>query len=177
MKLRMQKVFLLIILLLILNSCDRIQGYFPWNEQKTEEVSKDSIVYYKVKWVSDGDTFWINDGSEKGQKIRLIGIDAPESVDYGDKLKEEFGEESHYFADSLLKGKKVRLTYDIVKYDKYGRTLAYAFLEDGTFVNQKIISHGYAVTFNYAPNLRYAREFNIAEDSAVEHNLGLWRLR
>lgn len=159
-------------MLLLGFSCDKIHDFLPWN-QKEKEVN-DSMVYYRIKWVSDGDTFWIEDGSEHGQKIRLIGIDANESIDYGDKLKEKFGEEAHHFVDSMLKGKKVRLTYDVIKYDKYGRTLAYAFLEDGTLVNQKIVSYGYAHAFNYAPNLRYANEFVAAEDSAYENRLGLW---
>lgn len=156
-------------------SCEKIYEItFPWeNESKTE--INEQYKFYKVKWVSDGDTFWIDDGTQSGQKIRLIGIDAPESIDYGDKLKEEFGEKSHHFVDSILKNKKVRLEYDIVKYDKFGRTLAYAFLEDGTFVNSKIVANGYAVKFIYAPNLKYADEIVQAEDSAYDNHLGLWK--
>lgn len=168
---------LLFCLSIFLISCEPIEQFnFPWsNNELTQQIEEDQT-FYPVKWVSDGDTFWINDGSENGKKIRLIGNDAPESVDYGDKTKQEFGEEAHKFADSLLKNKKVRLTYDIVKYDKYGRTLAYAYLEDGTFVNKKIIEMGYAFVFNYAPNLKYADEFIEAEDAAFDNNRGLWAL-
>lgn len=170
--------FFLFYLSSFLISCEPIEQFnFPWNKNELVEKPKIDDAFYPIKWVSDGDTFWIDDGSKNGKKIRLIGIDAPESVDYGNKTKQEFGEEAHKFADSLLKNKKVRLTYDIVKYDKYGRTLAYAFLEDGTFVNKKIIEMGYAFVFNYAPNLKYADEFIEAEDAAFDKNRGLWALK
>lgn len=159
-------------------SCEPIDSFnFPWLKKQALDESPDHSVYYPVKWVSDGDTFWIDDGTKSGKKIRLIGIDAPESVDYGNKTKQEFGEEAHKFADSLLKDKKVNLSYDIIKYDKYGRVLAYAFLPDGTFVNQKIVEMGYAVAFNFAPNLKYADVFLQAEDSAVYYNRGLWAVK
>lgn len=166
------KLTIFLLLIILIQSCD--PNELPWN--KTEKVEEDSR-YYIVSWVSDGDTFWVKDENGNKEKIRLIGIDAPESVNYGNKLKEEFGKESHHFLDSLIKGRKVKLTFDIVKYDKYGRTLAYAFLQDGTFINKKILSHGYATVFNYAPNLRYARTFVLAEDSAVSNDLGLWKRR
>ena len=105
----------------------------------------------------------------------MIGLDAPESVDYGDKLKQKFGEEAHDFADSLLKNQHVRLSYDLQKYDKYGRTLAYAYLQDGRFVNEILIKNGFAVAYNYAPNITYKEIFSHAEDSAKIKKLGLWR--
>ena len=55
--------------------------------------TEETPVYYSVKRVVDGDTFWIDDGSEKGLKIRLIGIDAPEPRNNGKKLKGYFGTE------------------------------------------------------------------------------------
>ncbi|MDO5654822.1 MAG: thermonuclease family protein [Flavobacteriaceae bacterium] len=160
----------------MLSSCENIlELQFPWIKKESEFPLASDELFYKVKWVSDGDTFWIDDGTQTGIKVRLLGIDAPESVDYGDKIQQEFGKESHRFVDSLLKNKKVRLEYDIVKFDKYGRTLAYAFLEDGTFVNQKIVSHGFAVKLTYAPNFKYTEILHSAEDSAYHHQLGLWR--
>ena len=48
--------------------------------------------YYSVKWVIDGDTFRMDDGSEKGVNIRLIGIDAPETRNTGNKAAHPFGE-------------------------------------------------------------------------------------
>ena len=162
---------------LVLISCEPFDNFsFPWRQKQVVEESTENYIFYPVKWISDGDTFWIDDGTKSGKKIRMIGIDAPESVDYGNKIKHKLGEEAHKYLDSLLKGKKVRLTYDIVKYDKYGRTLAYVFLEDDTFVNRKMVEMGYAVSFTYPPNLKYTDEFNIAEDSAIYYNRGLWVL-
>ena len=159
--------------LVVISSCEKLDSIiFPWEE--TKEIVVSDTVFYRVKWVSDGDTFWIDDGSEQGQKIRLLGIDAPESVDYGDKLKQEFGEASHAFSKSLLENQKVRLEFDVRKYDKYGRTLAYVWLEDGRFVNREIVANGFAVTYNDYLNDRYEREFSRAEDSARLNRLGLW---
>lgn len=161
-----------------LTSCKKdLSGYFLTEKDKISSKEKAEPVFYKVKWVSDGDTFWVDDGTENGLKIRMTGIDAPESVDYGDKFKEDFGMESHAFADSVLKGQQVRLEFDIVKFDKFGRTLAYVFLPDSTFVNELMVSEGYAVKFNYAPNLKYAEKFIQAEDLAYKNQRGLWKNR
>jgi len=46
---------------------------------ETSYAYDDTQSYFEVKKVVDGDTFWVDDGSAKGMKIRLIGIDAPES--------------------------------------------------------------------------------------------------
>ena len=97
--------------------------------------TEETPVYYPVKRVVDGDTFWIDDGSEKGLKIRLIGVDAPEPRNNGKKLKGYFGTESSDYLTRLIGGTRVRLEFDAGRYDQYGRTLAYVYLEDGTFVN------------------------------------------
>ncbi|MCD8540481.1 MAG: thermonuclease family protein, partial [Leadbetterella sp.] len=98
-----------------------------------EQPTTDSS-YFKVKKVVDGDTFWLYDGSEKGLKVRLIGVDAPESRKTGNKDVGYYGKEAKTYLTNLLSGKNVRLEYDVTKTDRYGRTLAYVYLEDGTFV-------------------------------------------
>jgi micrococcal nuclease len=42
----------------------------------------------------------------------------------------------------LVEGKRIRLEYDQQRHDQYGRTLAYVYLENGTFVNAEIIKQG-----------------------------------
>jgi micrococcal nuclease len=106
------------------------------------ENSSDNNTYYKVKKVSDGDTFWIDNGTEKGEKVRLIGIDAPESRATGKKQKQYFGEESKQYLTQLILNKEVRLEYDISKKDPYKRLLAYVYLRDGTFLNAHLIQNG-----------------------------------
>lgn len=131
-------------------------------------------IFYTVTKVVDGDTFWIDDGTEKGQKIRLIGIDAPESRKTRNKQIQKFGKESKEFATKLLLNKKVRLEYDVRRYDQYRRTLAYVYLTDGTFVNALMIQEGYAQLMTVPPNVKYAERFGQLQQQARSDGKGLW---
>jgi micrococcal nuclease len=131
--------------------------------------------YYHVKHVVDGDTFWIDDGSVKGIKVRLIGIDAPESRNTGQKEAGYFGKEASSYLEKLIGEKRVRLEYDAGHFDRYGRTLAYAFLEDGTFINAKLVQDGYATVMTVPPNVKYANTFLKMERRARNQNRGMWK--
>lgn len=132
-------------------------------------------VWFAVTRVVDGDTFWVDDGSEKGLKIRLIGIDAPEPRNTGTRPKGYFGTESTGYLQQMLTGKRVRLEYDVSRYDRYGRTLAYAWLEDGTFVNAELVKNGYATVMTMPPNVKYADTFTVLAAKARKQNRGLWK--
>jgi micrococcal nuclease len=134
-----------------------------------------SGVYYPVKKIVDGDTFWIDDGTEKGIKIRLTGVDAPESRNTGTKEIAYFGKEASSYLSGLIGGKRVRLEYDVGHYDKYGRTLAYVYLDDGTFVNAKLVREGYATVMTVPPNVKYADTFLKLERKARKQNRGMWK--
>jgi micrococcal nuclease len=135
---------------------------------------KSNNKYYKVKKVVDGDTFWIDDGSLKGLKIRLIGVDAPESRNSRTKETASFGKEASDYLTTLIAGKKVRLEYDVGQFDKYGRTLAYVYLKDGTFINSTLVKNGYATVMTVPPNVKYADIFLKLERKARNHKKGLW---
>jgi micrococcal nuclease len=130
--------------------------------------------YMNVTKVIDGDTFWVDDGSKKGIKIRLIGVDAPESRNVFKKVIGYYGIESKQYLNSLIAGKKVRLEYDIDTLDQYGRSLAYVYLQDGTFINAEIVKQGYAMVMTVPPNVKYAEKFFTLQRSAREKNKGLW---
>lgn len=132
------------------------------------------VRYYLVKKVVDGDTFWIDDGSEKGIKIRLIGVDAPEPANVFKKKKEPFGAEASAYMQKLIGGKRVRLEYDIGRYDRYGRTLAYAWLPNGTFINAKLVREGYATVMTVPPNVQYADYFLKMQKKTRKQRRGLW---
>jgi micrococcal nuclease len=136
---------------------------------------KDKYIYYNVKKVVDGDTFWVDDGSQKGIKVRLTGIDAPESKNSRTKEMAFFGREASDYLGSLIAGKKVRFEYDVGQFDKYGRTLAYVYLEDGTFVNATLVKNGYATVMTVPPNVKYADTFLKLERKARNQKRGLWR--
>lgn len=130
--------------------------------------------FLAVTKVVDGDTFWIADGSTKGEKIRLIGVDAPESRKTGRKEVGYFGKEAKEYVTNLLSGKKVKLAFDVGHYDQYQRTLAYVYLEDGTFLNAELIKQGYAMVMTVPPNVKFADEFVKLQQEARENNKGLW---
>jgi len=73
----------------------------------------------------------------------------------------------------MIEGKKVRLEYDWQNKDKYGRTLAYVFLEDGTFLNAEIIKQGYGFAYTKYP-FKYIKEFREYERQARNSGRGLW---
>jgi len=107
-------------------------------------------------------------------KIRLIGVDAPESRNVFKKIIGYYGIESKKYMNSLIAGKKVRLEYDVDTLDLYGRNLAYVYLSDGTFVNAEIVKQGFAMVMTVPPNVKYARKFVKLERRARRNNRGLW---
>lgn len=131
--------------------------------------------YLSVTKVVDGDTFWVDDGSVKGEKIRLIGVDAPESRKTFKKEVGTFGKEAKEYLTKLLKGNSVKLEFDITRNDQYGRTLAYVYLQDCTFVNADLVKNGYAMVMTVPPNVKFADEFVKLQQEARENNRGLWK--
>lgn len=144
----------LILLLALLSGCAKTSGE-KW---------------VTVERVVDGDTFQIAEGKEK---VRMIGIDTPESVKPGEE-PEPFGKEAAEYTKKVLSGQKVRLVMDVQERDKYGRLLAYVYLKDGTFVNALLVKEGYAKTFTVPPNVAHAEEFVQLEREARSGKKGLW---
>lgn len=130
--------------------------------------------YLEVTKVVDGDTFWADNGSNKGVKIRLIGVDAPESRKVFKKEVGYYGKEAKDYLKQMITGKKVRLISDVDLLDQYGRTLSYVYLEDGTFVNAELIKNGYAMIMTVPPNVKHSETFFKLQREARESNKGLW---
>jgi micrococcal nuclease len=161
--------FLLYISTLNIISCNSVSTN---TTTATKTTKSDGL--FAVKKIVDGDTFWIYNGTEEGEKIRLIGVDAPESRNAFKKKIGYYGKESKTYLTNLLKSKRVKLEYDVVNTDQYGRTLAYVYLEDGTFVNTELVKNGYAMVMTVPPNVKYAEEFVHLQQEARENNRGLW---
>lgn len=121
--------------------------------------------------VIDGDTIEVAGGT----RVRLIGVDTPETVDPSRPV-ECFGPEATRYANELMPpGTKVRLVYDVQRRDSFGRTLAYVYkLSDGLFVNLAIARNGFAQQDTVPPNVDHAEEFRVAAASARTAGLGLW---
>tara|TARA_R110002051_G_scaffold322811_2_gene414298 strand:+ start:522 stop:992 length:471 start_codon:yes stop_codon:yes gene_type:complete len=129
---------------------------------------------YKIHKFVDGDTFWVKMGSGKNEKIRLIGVDTPEVKWEGLTEEQPRGKKASEYVKNLLKGKKVLLEYDVQKYDRYGRTLAYVYLEDSTFLNAHLLEMGLARLATFPPNVRYVEDFTEIQEKARENGKGLW---
>lgn len=116
----------------------------------------------------DGDTIKL----DNGETVRLIGVDTPESV-HPLKPVEYFAKEASDFTRSLVVGRYVTLEYDQTLRDRYGRLLAYVYLDDGTFVNAEIIKQGYGFAYTKYP-FKHIDEFRVYEREAREAKRGLW---
>jgi micrococcal nuclease len=131
--------------------------------------------WHQVSKIVDGDTFWIVNAKGENEKIRLIGVDAPESRKTGKKEIGYYGKESKAYLEQILTGRKVRLEFDVSKYDRYKRTLAYVYLENGTFLNAHLIKSGYASVMTVPPNVKHADLFVKLQKEAREKKRGLWK--
>jgi micrococcal nuclease len=167
----MKKNLYISVLILILLACSSKSG--KRKSENNEVVTSDEI-YYPIKKFVDGDTFWIDDGSKKGKKIRLIGVDTPETR-HPTKGVEYYGREASDYVKNLLTNKRVRLEFDVKKTDRYGRLLAYVYLEDGTFLNASLVENGYAQVSTFPPNVKYVDLFLSLQKKARKHNKGLWK--
>lgn len=143
-------------------------------EPDTQVDSASTSTPALVTRVVDGDTIvvLVNGVSEK---VRLIGVDTPETV-APRRTVECFGKEASAFTTSILHNKNVVLEPDETQNDrdKYGRLLRYVFLDDETLANKEIISNGYGHEYTYLLPYKYQAEFVDAELSAQKAQRGLW---
>jgi micrococcal nuclease len=129
---------------------------------------------YKVANVYDGDTFSI-EIANKIQKVRMLGIDTPETVDPR-KSVQCFGLEASKKTKELLEKHAVTLKTDPTQgvFDKYHRVLAYVYRDDGLFVNKYLLENGYAHEYTYNIPYEKQREFKDFQSLAREGKIGLW---
>ncbi len=130
--------------------------------------------YYNVTKVTDGDTIHI-EMNGKNEKVRMIGINTPETVDPR-RAVECFGKEASERMKEIAGGKIVRLEYDETQSirDAYDRLLAYVYLEDGQMLNRKMIAEGYAYEYTYLEPYKYQNEFRQLQTLARTSERGLW---
>ena len=122
-----------------------------------------SSQYFQVTKVVDGDNFEIQDG----RRIRLINVDTPEE-------SECFRDQSTQISTDLLLNQLVKIETDTNNMDRFGRTLAYVFLKDGTFVNQKLLENGAGEFQIDTVNLRYQDVLTTAATTGHDQIKGLW---
>ena len=125
----------------------------------------------RVRWVLDGDTvvLW------SGEKIRYKGINAPE-IAHKDQPGEPFGRRAAEFNRRLVEGKRVIILTRGRSRDRYGRTLAYLFLPDGTMVNERLLEVGLAHMMTMGRRVPFWSRFLAAQRRAMRERRGLWSL-
>jgi len=124
-----------------------------------------------VRKIVDGDTLDVSGG----ERVRLIGIDTPETKAL-DRPVGCFGKEASRFMTELLPlGTEVRLVGDAEQRDRFGRLLAYVYRRaDGLFVNAELLRRGYAQLLTIPPNIAHTDEFTAIARQAREGSQGLW---
>lgn len=138
------------------------------------QVDADLYGPYDVVRVVDGDTAIINIGGEE-KRVRFIGVDTPESVNPDESKNTEEGKIASQYTKDLLTGKQVYLEYDVGQEDKYGRTLAYIYLDDGeTMVQDLLLQNGLATVMTIQPNSKYADHFYNLQVEARDNGVGFW---
>jgi micrococcal nuclease len=125
----------------------------------------------EVRKVVDGDTLEVTGG----ERVRLIGVDTPETVAQ-DRPVGCFGKEASGFTASVVPpGTAVRLVGDAEQRDRYGRLLAYVYRQaDGLFVNAELLRRGFAQLLTIPPNIAHTDEFTALARQAREGSQGLW---
>ena len=143
-------------------------------EAPTDNGDNAALPNATVVSVVDGDTL-VAEIDGKQERVRLIGIDTPESVAL-DRPVECYGKEaSDRIEDLLPPGTPIRLERDIEARDRYERLLAYVYrAEDGLHVNLDQVARGYAEAMPYPPNTALQADFNAAERQARAAASGLW---
>jgi len=124
---------------------------------------------YRIKRVVDGDTLLL----AGGERVRLIGVDAPETV-RPDHPVEPWGPEASDFTKDFLAGGEVRLQFDRERLDRYERYLAYVWVGD-LMLNEELLRAGLATAelqFRYSSSMK--TRFRRAEQEAQDDRRGLW---
>ncbi|HEY3334357.1 MAG TPA: thermonuclease family protein [Candidatus Limnocylindrales bacterium] len=129
----------------------------------------------RVVRVVDGDTLIIDRGQGR-ERLRYIGIDAPESVK-PDTPVEFMGMEASAANAAMVEGQTVFLETDVSDRDRFDRLLRYVWLRDGaqwTFVNLELVRQGYAQVSTFPPDVRWRDAFRNAQRVARDAGIGLW---
>jgi micrococcal nuclease len=143
----------------------RLFGCWP-DERPPDSLEPAS---YRVGRIVDGDTIELANRAT----VRLIGVDAPETVKPEHPV-EPWGPEASSFAKRFTSGGTVRLEFDRQRLDRYGRFLAYVWV-DGLLLNEELVRAGlahYEPQFSYSPAMK--RRFRAAQDEARAARRGIW---
>jgi len=170
----MSKRQIKLLITLIATLITLLGGFSAHNEQTTKDIlGVSSPGTYQVTQFADGDTIVV-DMNGKEERIRLIGVDTPETQDPR-KPVQCFGYAASEFTKQLIGTSTVRLEADALSSnrDRYNRLLRYVYLPDSRLVNAEIIKQGYGFAYTSFPFTKLD-EFKNYETEARNGNKGLW---
>lgn len=147
----------------------KVNDKLPKLLQDFEQGKEIEVVVSKV---SDGDTFTIIIDNKK-YGVRLIGVDTPESVHPNKKKNVPYGKIASNYTKERLEGKKVILKKDVQARDKYGRILAFVYI-DGKMYNEELIEEGHAKIMTVPPNVGNTERFKKLQKEAQKLKKGVW---
>jgi micrococcal nuclease len=177
---KFRKIILLLFGILLLLTL--VSGCLEFIDSGPDNLKLQRVIITKV---IDGDTAYALFADGKEEKVRFIGIDAPE-INHPQKGMEDFGPEAAEYARKHLEGKIVWLEFDIGERDQYERLLAYIWLSvpeklndemiRANMFNAQMLIEGYAVQVIFEPNVKYVNHFSAYEAEAKNSDKGLWGL-
>lgn len=153
-------------------------------ESIEEESTLDAVKFVRTV---DGDTIIVEDATGQQKRVRMIGIDTPESVAQEEERNNEYGVMASDYTKELLKDTdKLYLEYDVDCDDQYDRILAYVWLSDvkdtfneenikNSMVNAIIVENGYGIAKTYNPTVAHDKFLHELMADADENNTGLWQ--
>lgn len=150
------------------------------NDQNVQKSTEVELTPTKIVKCVDGDTIYVCTDDNTLLKVRLIGVDTPESVHPDESRNTIWGTYASDYTKTLLGSYElVYLEFDKEREDQYGRTLAYVWLNEDTsniqnMLNAKLLSDGYAMDKVFQPNSKYADTFSTLRQEAENSGLGLW---
>lgn len=180
---RPRKTFLVALFSVIvgLTSCIPVEAAKP--KPPIYDLKPNAIYQVSVQRVVDGDTILVDFPTGERERVRLIGVNTPETV-HPKKPVEYYGKEASDFSKRELTGKRVWLQMDVQVRDRYQRALGYVWLEApeesesavrrGMF-NARLLLEGYGQVMTIQPNSRYVEMFVGFQREAREQNKGLWK--
>lgn len=146
------------------------------NSENNQQEDNKKVMKAVVTDNIDGDTIKVKFENNKEETIRLLLIDTPETV-HPSKPVEPFGKEASDYAKELMPiNKDVEVELDVSERDKYGRLLAYIWV-DGKMYNELVIEKGLArVAYVYAPNTKYVDLLREKQSIAQQQAIGIWSI-
>ncbi|WP_437177765.1 thermonuclease family protein [Heyndrickxia coagulans] len=143
------------------------------NKQKTSATPTNQEPVTLVETV-DGDTIKVN-YKGKTETVRYLLVDTPEEKKPGTCVQ-PYAVSAYNKNKQLVNSGKLTLEFETNgdKYDKYGRLLAYVFV-NGKSVQEELLKGGYArVAYIYNPPYKYLSKYESDENTAKSNHLNIW---